>query len=161
MKLLGLAAKATILVVVYIALVEPGFFGVIHQHFLRAAILLWLLGEVSRYFAIEIARRSALNRTVRNLLSSAYAVFALLIILEIVFVFMPQSHGAGYTLGARNWFDYFWSANEIGYRDKPLQEVDRGKPRILVVGDSFTAGHGIRNPDDTYVGQLRNLTSDN
>jgi lysophospholipase L1-like esterase len=72
-------------------------------------------------------------------------------------MYLPRSHGVGYTYAARNWFYYFWHTNELGYRDKPVAEVDRESPKIFVLGDSFTAGHGIRSPSETYAGQLRAL----
>lgn len=71
-------------------------------------------------------------------------------------MFIPQSHGVGYTLGSRNWGMYYWKPiNKFGYRDNnyDIEEV-MYKKKIFVLGDSLTAGHGIKNVKDRFSNLL-------
>lgn len=57
-----------------------------------------------------------------------------------------------YTFTAMNyhWYNnFYWGhENSLGYRDhEPMPDV---QTRIAVLGDSFAAGHGINNIDDTF-----------
>jgi lysophospholipase L1-like esterase len=66
-----------------------------------------------------------------------------------------QSDGFIYTLAGRRWHElYDKPYNQVGYRDfdHPLDDPDR--KLLLIVGDSFTQGFGIRNIDDRFDKQL-------
>jgi hypothetical protein len=54
-----------------------------------------------------------------------------------------------------DWFSKFFKKNSIGIRDieYPLKKSEN-KFRILIVGDSQTAGHGIEKLEDTYPKKL-------
>ena len=54
-----------------------------------------------------------------------------------------------------DWFSKFIKINSIGIRDieYPLKKSGK-KFRILIVGDSQTAGHGIEKLEDTYPKKL-------
>jgi hypothetical protein len=63
-----------------------------------------------------------------------------------------QSDGFGLTLVHKRWMERFWKPiNRFGYRDanRPDALLAR-RHRLFVVGDSFVAGHGIRNPADRF-----------
>ena len=149
-RLLSFAALITLLV-------EPEFIEdkLLLEHLLRLAVYIWITAEMGRVFIARVVRSDKVNGRLVNICTSGFMVFVALIILESIFMFIPQSHGVGYTYGAKNWFDYYWQTNELGFRDKSMNEVDVDKSRVLVVGDSFTAGHGVRDPSETFVGQLR------
>jgi lysophospholipase L1-like esterase len=88
------------------------------------------------------------GKKLRNSILLCFGVFAILFYsLEVVFLFIPRSHGVGYTKAAQLWFHKFWQKNSLGFRDV---EPVAGKPAVLFIGDSFTAGHGIKNPDDRF-----------
>jgi hypothetical protein len=76
-------------------------------------------------------------------------------------MYIPQSHGVGFTMASRNWFAYYWSKNALGYRDSPDHIMNTERPRIVVAGDSFTAGHGIKRFENTFTGKMRALLKDN
>jgi len=86
------------------------------------------------------------------------ALFTLAIILEGVFMFIPYSHGAGGkdSLAARLWFSKYWEVNSLGYRDKELSaDKDGDKFKIVIIGDSFVAGHGIKDPSKRFSDLLQ------
>ncbi len=68
--------------------------------------------------------------------------------------YVNMSDGFGFTLSASNWQNRFGSVpkNSWGMRDV---EHNAGsvatKKKLYVVGDSFTAGHGINNHSDRYA----------
>ena len=142
-----------------VVLIEIILFGssIMTKHFLRLTILTWVMVEAGRIFLVRVVRNSHTSVRLKNLTTLGFTFLASLILLEGAFMFVPQSHSVGYTLASQNWSRYFWQTNSLGYRDKPLSEIDQKKPRILILGDSFTTGHGIRNPDQTYAGQLRKM----
>lgn len=88
-------------------------------------------------------------------LSISVATFALgLAGLELYFAGRPaQSDGYAVTLAGRRWFAEHWRPiNSLGYRD---HEPDwAGERTLLVVGDSFAAGHGVEDVDDLMSGVL-------
>jgi hypothetical protein len=125
------------------------------RHLLRSLALLWIAVELSRLFVRHVARSGALRPAASNVLTICFTSLLCLLALELIAMYLPRSHGVGYAYASRNWFGYFWSTNELGYRDKPVRDLDPYKPTIALVGDSFTAGHGIRSEGDTFAGQLR------
>jgi hypothetical protein len=63
-------------------------------------------------------------------------------------MFIPRSHSADYTLASKLWYAKYWKPiNSLGFRD---QEPNNNNPVILFVGDSFTAGHGLKSVDDRF-----------
>ena len=58
-------------------------------------------------------------------------------------LFFAQSDGFNLTLSSRNWFARYWQPiNSLGYRDVEPRAPRPGEKFVLVVGDSFVAGHG-------------------
>ena len=75
------------------------------------------------------------------------SILYLLLIVEIVFatVFV-QSDGGNSTLVSKRWFQKYWNPiNSDGYRD---YEHIWKEHVLFIVGDSYIAGHGIKNIDD-------------
>lgn len=64
------------------------------------------------------------------------------------------SDGFGQTKMHQNWRERYGSvpSNSLGFRDQ--EQVQSGKPDLYIVGDSFTAGHGINNYQDRYANIL-------
>ncbi|MDG1049357.1 MAG: hypothetical protein P8M11_06095 [Planctomycetota bacterium] len=71
-----------------------------------------------------------------------------------------QSDGYAQTLAGKRWFWRHWKPiNTLGYRDR--EHDFSGKSPLLVVGDSFVAGHGTKDIDDRMASVLqRNLGDD-
>jgi len=92
----------------------------------------------------------------RNVTSLFYTLICFFIILEGVFMFIPQSHFAGIPLCSKIWFYRYWKPiNEYGFRDKPVSKTK--KINIFTLGDSFTAGHGLKKISDRYSNILEEL----
>jgi len=76
------------------------------------------------------------------------SVSVFLIFLETVCMFVPIYHGINHSYGSKIWFKMYWNPiNSFGFRDR---EPRQNETTILFVGDSFTAGHGIKNIRDRF-----------
>jgi hypothetical protein len=72
-------------------------------------------------------------------------------------MFIPRSQNVLYSLAGETWLEYYWKPiNPYGYRDRPvdLNEI-KSKTAIIALGDSFTAGHGIKSIRDRYPDLLQ------
>jgi len=120
---------------------------------IRGALIgLLVLATVTAFVCGIIRKPRGISRP--GLWTSAFATLFVLTVLEGVFMFVPRSHGVGYTLGAQIWQRlYFQDRNELGYRDGPHAAID-GKKTVLAVGDSFTEGHGIQDRSDRYTDRV-------
>ena len=99
----------------------------------------------------------------RQLVAGNFLVLAFLLSLvllggEIYFRFIYDSTDAlSYSKVSRRWFERYWHDNALMVRDNleySLRKVE-GRRRITFIGDSFTAGHGIRNVEDRFVNIVR------
>ena len=76
-------------------------------------------------------------------------------------LWMVQSDGFAFSLMHHYWHALYWNpVNELGYRDYPL-DMDENKIHIVVLGDSFAAGHGVNSIDDTFPHILASLLNSN
>lgn len=86
-----------------------------------------------------------------------------LYISEIYLSVNPSSQGNGEAYVSKIWFAKYWKTNKYKYRDKEFEiEEAAHKNTILYVGDSFVAGHGIketsqRTPDILESNYLNNF----
>ena len=86
-----------------------------------------------------------------------FATTSLLMFASMEYYFyhhVQMSDGFGFTLSARNWRSRFGSVpkNSWGMRDVEHNASSVvTKNKLYVVGDSFTAGHGINNHRDRYA----------
>ena len=84
-----------------------------------------------------------------------FSLAFLFFLLETIFSFIPRSHGGAITLASRVWFQKYWHKNESGYRDREVNtRAAKAKFKIMVLGDSFVAGHGVKDPADRWADQL-------
>ncbi len=67
-----------------------------------------------------------------------------------------------YTLVCQRWVKRYWKENSTGFRDDHdyLLKAKPGQRRVTFVGDSFTAGHGIKKMDDRFVNLIRKAHPD-
>lgn len=80
------------------------------------------------------------------------AAAVMLLVLEVgMALFFAQSDGFNLTMSSRNWFERHWRpVNSLGYRDAEPRPKAAGEKLVLVVGDSFAAGHGIDRAEDRF-----------
>ena len=107
---------------------------------------------------LQIYIKSEFATRTKNLILSTVAVVVVLIVLEGVFMFIPRSHGSGgkNCLAAMLWHSKYWSLNKLGYRDPEIDfPAVENKFKIMVVGDSFITGAGIKNTKDRFSNLLQ------
>lgn len=71
--------------------------------------------------------------------------------------FYDTTDSLAYTRVCARWVQRHWQVNRAGCRDNVEYSpaLLPGKPRLTFVGDSFTAGHGIKNVEDRFPNLLR------
>jgi hypothetical protein len=115
--------------------------------YLRLFLLFLILVESLKLFKIIFVDKT-INKLITNLAIVLYSIFLLFILLEATFMFIPKSSHFDFTLACKLWFAKYWKPiNSFGFRDN---EPDNNNPVILFVGDSFTAGGGLKSIDDRF-----------
>ncbi len=77
---------------------------------------------------------------------------------EIYFrFFYDTTDSLGYTRVCERWVQRHWHINAAGCRDDTeyAAKIAPGKRRVTFIGDSFTAGHGVKNVGDRFPNLLR------
>lgn len=88
------------------------------------------------------------NKALSNLGTFLFSLLIIFIILEALFMFIPRSHNLYWPLSSKLWFAKYWSPiNSLGFRD---HEPEFKKQVILFVGDSYTAGYGLKSVEDRF-----------
>jgi lysophospholipase L1-like esterase len=98
-----------------------------------------------------------------NGLILVFLLSTLLLAAEVRFrFFMDTTDSLGFTKISERWVVRHWHPNGAGCRDniEYSPRIQPGKRRVSFVGDSFTAGHGIKNVDDRFANRLRALHPD-
>lgn len=133
------------------------YYTILDNVYVRLAkICVWvlLLIELLRLFYYGVVKNPTAPRFLTNLLTLIVPTAVVLILLEIAFMFVAQSHEGDLTKASNIWFERYWPPiNAAGYRDGEHTDT-LGKKKVLVIGDSFTAGHGIKNVADRYANVL-------
>lgn len=136
----------------------PGTFKILR--ILLLLTIIFLLTN-SLYLLVIKKRKESIHAFYKNLALAAYSVLLTLLILEGVFLFFQSTHRFNGTLASQAWFLKHWELNEEGYRDGPYEkEKIEGKRKVMVLGDSFVAGHGIEDPEDRFSNILARKLSD-
>lgn len=139
-------------------------------------VIYWFVFSVIVFLIISLAlnvtflfrfiwrdKGSQSRRITQNISLSLFSFLVILILLELFFrVFFAQSDGFGYTLADKNWAKRYWSTNSLGYRDREwTPELLEGRTKIMVLGDSFSAGYGINNREDIFPDLLGQMLGEN
>lgn len=97
-----------------------------------------------------------LKNVVTNTTLTIFAFSSVLLAAEVYFFFNIESDGFGFTLANARWTHLYWHPiNSLGFRDDERSGQDiEGKRLILALGDSFTAGAGIRDYQDRFSNRL-------
>ena len=71
--------------------------------------------------------------------------------------FRDTTDSLAYTKVSQRWFERHWQLNPSGFRDNLdySLKIKLGKRRISFVGDSFTAGHGVKDVEDRFANRIR------
>lgn len=147
----------TILVLITGVLVLPLFYPAGKAIYFRLFLLIVLFLQSARLFKM-IVIDGRLRKIAANTATVLFSIVALAIFLEAVFMFVPRSHSADYTLASKLWYKKYWHpVNTFGFRDS---EPESSHPAILFVGDSFTAGHGLTSIHDRFSDIVKRELSD-
>ena len=131
------------------------FIGNIRILFISINILLLLA-------VLLISFKSIKNEVFKKALLAFVSIFIILSILEIVFMNVAVTNGKADNLASRIWFKKYWRVNSLNYRDtEPNVNADKNKYKIMLVGDSYVAGHGIKEPADRFGDILQKKLSGN
>jgi len=74
--------------------------------------------------------------------------------LEVIFMFLPRTHGIGFSLANSLWFHQYWKPFN-SYDKRDIEPRKNAKTNIFFVGDSFAAGHGINYIEDRFSDIVR------
>lgn len=135
------------------------FFREIHYWLLcliRVTILVLNLIVVTKILFLVTIKNENLKSSLKNISVSLYSIFLSFFILEGIAMFIPRSYGGGDSFGNRNWIMRYWKPiDKFGYRDNnyDIEEVMH-KKKIFILGDSLTAGYGIKNVKDRFSNLL-------
>lgn len=103
-------------------------------------------------------RLTRLRPVMAGLLMSYVTVVLLLGMGEAYFRFVYANNDYWWTLAGDNWRNRYVQMNALGYRDRDWLPNDyTAKQTVLVVGDSFTMGDGVANPDERFSDVLAGL----
>lgn len=125
-------------------------------------ILSLALNVVFLFRFIWTDEASKSRKFTQNIAISVFSILATLMLLELYFnLAFAQSDAFGQTLAGKNWFKRYWRVNSLGYRDKEwTPELLEGRTKVMVLGDSFVAGHGINDPQDRFPDVLGRMLGD-
>jgi len=121
-----------------------------------------LLGVGLRVFFRKISAADDRVRWARlvigNLLILAFLLSILLLAGEISCrFFVDTTDSLAFTKISKRWVRRHWHTNISGLRDniEYIPAIQPDKRRVIFLGDSFAAGHGIKNVEDRFPNRLR------
>lgn len=116
--------------------------------YLRLFLLALIFIKSFQLFKIILIDKKNISIIFQNIGTVLFSLFIIFILLEALFMFIPRSHNNNCALSSKLWFAKYWKPiNSWGFRDN---EPKFNKHVILFVGDSFTAGHGLKSINDRF-----------
>ena len=98
------------------------------------------------------------KKIIQFILSTILWVFIFFYLGELYCSTFPLSQGNGEAYVAKIWFKKYWKLNKFDFRDRDFNFTDvQDKKTILYIGDSYVAGHGIKNTADRSPDILEKL----
>ncbi|MEZ5053991.1 MAG: SGNH/GDSL hydrolase family protein [Chitinophagales bacterium] len=126
----------------------------IFYYILRAFLLCFSLFLLLQLASILIKKN--LKKNYKGFIAVILVFSIIFYFVEIFFTFFSQTNGLNDTYTSVTWKYKYWRLNPQGYRDIDFRELSNSNnPSIIFIGDSYTEGHGIANPDDRYTNIVR------
>jgi hypothetical protein len=120
-------------------------------------MLIWVFLYILAYDLDGAGARAMASKLSKSWLTGPMVTLTTIVLLffsaeAYLRLFNIATEGYGFTAMNYHWYQnfYFGHFNTFGYRDHEPKPDAPGLTRIAVVGDSFAAGHGINNIDDTF-----------
>lgn len=129
----------------------------IYYFLLRAFLLILSLLLLPLIFKKIIKRIE--NKIKSGLLSISIVFLLIFYLSELFFTFYPETNGKNDTYCSKTWMYYYWKLNNYGFRDIDFGTNQPDKPAIIFVGDSYTEGHGIKDPNNRVSDLVRKRLS--
>lgn len=139
----------------HLAFVYPGAPQSDSFYLRLAKTVFWLLFiiEILRIFYYGVVKSNA-KGWLANSVTLVVPLVVVLVLLEMVFMYIPQSHEGVLSKASQIWWEKYWTPlNAQNYRDKEIS-TGTNKTNVLVIGDSFAAGHGLENLDERFSNLL-------
>jgi len=89
-----------------------------------------------------------------NIILTLGTFILLFLLVDTGFSFRGSSHGVEQSLSHQVWHQRHWATNAQGYRDFDSERLT-DEPAILCIGDSYTAGYGIKDTANRYSNLLQ------
>lgn len=119
------------------------------NHACRIGLIILVILDLFKLIETYL-RSKKLNESIKTALISISFILSILFLVEIIFMFIPRTHAVGYTNASKLWTKFHWKPiNKFGYRDIDLAP-DGKKETCFFIGDSFTAGFGIKKADNRF-----------
>ncbi len=91
---------------------------------------------------------TTLSNIIKNTVLILYSTLSFIAIIEICFMFISLSHGGGEAYSGKIWNMRHWNPiNKFGFRD---EKPRKAKKNVFFVGDSYTAGWGIKDLNERF-----------
>jgi hypothetical protein len=114
--------------------------------FIRGFIILIIIGIGGKI--VGIITKSSIKPILKNSVLITFSTISFIAIIEIIFMFISLSNGGGEAFSGKIWNSRYWNTiNKLGFRD---EEPEKGKKSVFFVGDSYTAGWGIKKIEDRF-----------
>ena len=114
--------------------------------FVRVVLIVALLFVGGKI--INSISKSSVSNLLKNISLISFSTISFVALIEIIFMFISLSHGSGEAYSGKIWGNKYWNPiNQLGFRD---EEPKKGKNTVFFVGDSFTAGWGVKNIEDRF-----------
>ncbi len=133
----------------------PGFPQSDNKYVRMAKLAFWflLIIEILRIFYYGVVKSKA-KGIIANVVTLLVPLLVVLMFLEIVFMYVPQSHEGVLSKASQIWWEKYWHpVNAMGYHDEEVVNQP-GKSKVLVIGDSFAAGHGLEDVQERFSNML-------
>lgn len=116
-------------------------------YLLRAELILFSFFLVPVLYSLYV--KSIKHKYKQSIAAVGILFLLLFYVAELFLTFYPETNGTNNTYCSKTWMYYYWKQNKQGFRDIEFQTMlGNGKHNIVFVGDSYTQGHGIKNPKD-------------
>lgn len=133
-------------------MLTSGVFGFLFDYVVWWLLFLSLLLHTWCFFRFFPKRAARVRLILGNFLVFLCFLGAVVLVAESYLRFVAvETDSFGMSLPARRWFALHTRLNSLGCRDKEWSaNKSQGVRRIAFLGDSFTYGWGIENPNDRF-----------